>query len=190
VNKSHITGILSPLLQERRFKKALPFIRGNHILDIGCSLGEIIKHLPACIDYIGIEGDSALCRLASNLNPKHTFINQYIDGNNTVPLLIPLQDTILMLSLIEHLNYPAEMLGNLRKYLSNHGRIIITTPTNYSKYILKIGSKFRIFSPESFKEHKNHFSKAELTSLCEKSGYKIIQYSRFELFFNQLIILE
>ena len=45
-NNSQINGLLSPLLQKLRIKNAKRFFRGKSFLDICCSLGEIITHLP------------------------------------------------------------------------------------------------------------------------------------------------
>ncbi len=94
-----------------------------------------------------------------------------------------------MLAILEHLNHPMETLRNLRSYLSKEGIIIITTPSNYARYILQIGSRFRIFSSE-MDEHKNHFSQSELISICRDAGSTIICYSRFELGMNHLIVIK
>ncbi|MCH7755802.1 GtrA family protein, partial [candidate division KSB1 bacterium] len=56
-NNSQINGLLSPLLQKLRIKNAKRFFRGKSFLDIGCSLGEIIPHLPKDAEYVGIEGN-------------------------------------------------------------------------------------------------------------------------------------
>jgi 2-polyprenyl-3-methyl-5-hydroxy-6-metoxy-1,4-benzoquinol methylase len=187
--KTQINGILSPYLQHIRFKKALPYIVGNRIVDIGCSQGEVLKYLSKEVDYIGIEGNPIYFSLAKKINPQYTFINLYIDGDNSHNLNIQERDTILMLAILEHLNKPLKTLTNLKTYLSQNGRIIITTPTNYSKYILKIGSKLKMFTSE-VREHKNHFTKNELLYFCRNANLKIIHYSRFEFGMNQLLVLK
>lgn len=188
-NQTQINGILSSLLQKIRINKALPYIRSNRVLDVGCSIGEILRYLPNDIDYIGIEGNPTYFKNAQARNPNHTFINLYLDGHNSADLDIPERDTIIMLAILEHLNQPIETLINLRRYLSKEGNIVITTPSNFGELFLKIGSKFRIFSSE-IDEHKNHFSKKELISICKEAGAKIVYYSTFEFGMNHLIVLE
>ncbi len=187
--QTQINGMLSPLLQNIRIKKALPFIRGNCILDVGCSAGEMLRYLPHDVDYIGIEGNATYFKNAQLLYPDHNFINLYIDGDNSANLDVPERDTIIMLAILEHLNQPMETLRNLRSYLSQEGIIIITTPSNYARYVLQIGSRFRIFSSE-MDEHKNHFSQSELISICRDAGSTIICYSRFEFGMNHLIVIK
>tara|TARA_Y100000310_G_scaffold205890_1_gene206247 strand:- start:234 stop:809 length:576 start_codon:yes stop_codon:yes gene_type:complete len=186
--RSQINGLFSPYLQKSRFKKIIPYIKGN-LLDIGCSTGEILSYLSTNIDYIGIEGNPIYFDNAQTLNPNHKFINLYLNNENSKNLDIPKIDTILMLAILEHLDKPLEVLKNLKNYLSENSRIIITTPSSYSKYILKVGSALKIFMNEMH-EHKNHFSKKELFSLSEKAGMKVFHHSRFELGMNHLLILE
>ncbi len=189
VKQSQINGLLSPLLQYIRIKKILPFIKGNRILDIGSSNGELLKYLPRDIDYIGIEGNAKYCKTAQLFNPNYKFINLYIDGENFINLNIPKRDTIVMLAILEHLNKPVETLKNLKKFISKNGNIIITTPNKYSEKILKIGSNLKIFMSE-MNEHKNHFSKKDLFDICRMAGTKVIHYSKFEFGFNHLIVLK
>lgn len=186
--QTQLNGFLSPLLQKIRIRKALPYIHGNRILDVGCSNGEIVEYLPDDIDYIGIEGDTGYLKDMQAIYPNHSFINVYLDGDNSADLDISKRDTIIMLGILEHLNQPMETLRNLKRYLSKGGSIIITTPTNYAERILKIGSKFRMFSSK-MDEHKNYFSKSELLSICRDAGASITHYSRFEFGMNHLIVL-
>lgn len=187
--QTQINGILSPLLQRIRINKALPHINGKKILDIGCSNGEMLKYLSQDIDYVGVEGSNSYFNKASETYPNHKFINLYIDGDNAASLDIGKQDTIIMLAVLEHMKFPAKILKNLKKYLAENGRIVITTPSNFSEYILKIGSKFRIFSSE-MDEHENHFSKKNLMSICVSADLNILYYSRFEIGMNHLVVLE
>lgn len=185
---TQINGLLSPLLQYIRIKKALPWIKYNRILDVGCSHGELLAYLPNNVDYIGIEGNTNYYRIAQKNNPKHLFINLYLDGDNSDKLNIPERDTIVMLAILEHLHKPTETLINLKRYLSKDGNIVITTPSNYAEKILKTGSRLKIFSSE-MDEHKNHFSKNDLFQICKMASFSIVHYSKFEFGLNHLIVI-
>ena len=187
--QTELNGILSPFLQKIRMAKALPYIRGKCILDVGSCRGEILKYLKRDIDYIGIEGNSLSCEFAQKKYPQHIFMNLYLDIYNSANFDISKRDTIIMLSVFEHLSEPLEILRNLRRYLAKDGNIVITTPSNYAEWILKAGGKFRIFANDKH-EHKNHFSKAKLISICEEAGASIVHYSSFEFGANHLVVLK
>jgi len=188
-DKTQINGILSPLLQRIRFRKAVPHIRGKGILDVGCSNGEILDHLPEGIDFIGIEGNPSYFEKARLDHPGQRFLNLYLDRDNSKGLDISGRDTIVMLAVLEHLKDPVEILHNLGAYLADGGRIVITTPTNRAEIILKVGSRVRLFSSE-MDEHEDHFSRKRLFEICRAAGYRIVHYSTFEMGLNHLIVLE
>jgi 2-polyprenyl-3-methyl-5-hydroxy-6-metoxy-1,4-benzoquinol methylase len=189
---TQINGLLSPTLQKLRFKNALPFIKGNYILDIGSSNGEIIKLLSPQIKYFGIEGNKEYFEEATKKYKNHKFLNFYLEHdkvNKIEEFGVNKFDTIIMLAVLEHMKSPEETLKLLRTYLSEQGKIIITTPSSAAEPVLKIGSKIGLFSNE-MDEHENHFPKDKLIAMCSRAGYRIVYYKRFELGFNHLIILE
>ena len=189
-NQTPISGILSPFLQKNRFKNAKPYFKGKSFLDIGCSLGEIIPHLPKNSKYLGIEGNKTYLMNAKKRWPRHKFLNIYLEKNNVNRLNITERfDTIIALAVIEHMNEPKKILKGLKKYLKKNGIIIISTPTKFSEFILRFGSKFRIFSSSQIHKHKQHFTKKELKNLVKEAGYKIIHYHSFEFGLNHLIVI-
>ena len=175
-NSTQINGIFSPWLQKFRIKKALLHIIGNKILDVGSSNGELLDYLSPKIEYLGIEGNKRYFKNAKAKYPEYKFVNMYIDGENTNEIInYGKRDTIFMLAVIEHLNYPEHTLKIIKKCLSNKGVIIITTPNSNSKNILHVGSKLGLFTNEMH-EHKNHFSKKELEKVINKAELNIKYY--------------
>jgi len=186
---TQINGLISPLLQIIRLSRALPFLKGKYILDVGCSNGEILKYLPVNIDYIGIEGNYNYCQRAKKNNPKFQFINLYLNENNVDKLPVSERSTIFMLAILEHLDDPISVLKGLKQYLQTHGRIIITTPSKYSRFILESGSNIKLFMRE-MDEHKHYFSKEDLFNISEQVQLKIKYYRKFEFGLNNLLVLE
>jgi 2-polyprenyl-3-methyl-5-hydroxy-6-metoxy-1,4-benzoquinol methylase len=188
--RSQINGIISPLLQKIRINQAKRFMKGNSFLDVGSSLGEIIRILPKKAIYVGIEGNKDFFINAKNKNPNHKFINLYLNKNNVKNLKIKEKfDTIFALAVVEHMNDPEQIISGLKKYLKPEGRIIITTPSKWSELILNLGSKLGIFM-EEMGEHKKQFTKEEIIKLGISAGYSIEHYKSFELGMNHLLVLK
>ena len=185
---SQINGLLSPMLQRMRFGAALPFLKGGSFLDIGCSQGEIIKHLPEGSEYTGIEGNKDYFQAARQQNPGKKFINLYLDEENAKHLDVGRVDVIIALAVIEHMENPVDVLSAMRRYLKPGGRIIISTPSKKSELVLRFGSKLRIFTSEMH-EHKKQFSKDELFDMVKRSGYRVELYKSFEIGMNHLIVI-
>jgi len=183
-----VSGLLSPLLERWRLKKVVKWVSGNTVLDCGCGSGKILDYLPAISKYTGIDSDEKVIENAKMR--KLPFDTDYFAlqlGKEKLELKDK-YDTIIMSAFIEHLDNPLSVLEELKMFLAENGRIIITTPSSKSEWILNIGSKFNIFSGDAFREHKNHFSKQSLIYLMNKSGLDIVHYEKFELGFNQLIV--
>jgi len=189
VNQSQINGLLSPILQKMRIINAKPYFSGNRFLDIGSSLGEIIKYLPLNSEYVGIEGNKIYYGNAKKLYPDKQFINLYLDRKNVKYLPVNGKfDTIIMLAILEHVDHPADILSSLKKFLSDKGVIIVSTPNKTGNAILNLGSKIGLFMNE-MDEHRELFTKKRLFDMAQKSGYKVVHYHSFELGMNHLMVL-
>ena len=155
---------LEKLLQGYRFKKVK-----NHLL------GDVL-------DFGGNEGELKL----------------YVKGNYTLvnydhsPMYSKTFDTIVSLAVIEHMEVP-EVFEVFKKYkccLREDGIIFLTTPTPASKPILEILAFLGILDKENIEEHKHYWTKKELFKLAKNTGYKVIEYEKFQLRFNQYMILK
>jgi len=184
------TGVFSPILEYWRLKKAVKWIRGKRIVDIGCGSAKISTYLSKKAEYTGIESNNKVLKKVRRKFPKRTFIHMSVNERTIKKLKTNNIDTLIMLAFIEHIDHPDRFLRAVKGKLRPGGRVILTTPTAAAERILKFGAKLGLFSSEAFHEHKNHFSKADLFGLCKESGYGIIHYSSFELGFNHFIVLE
>jgi len=151
-------------LQTLRFKKVRPYLIGD-VLDFGGNKGELGKFVTG--KYLAVNYDwSAL------------------EGKNF--------DTIVCLAVIEHL-LPEEVFGVFKKFkgiLKKDGRIFVTTPTRIVKPVLELMASLGIVDKKNIAEHKHYWSKTELYELAHKTGFAVKKYKKFQLGFNQLIILE
>jgi len=186
-DRGQITGILSPILESWRMNEIKRFTIGNRILDFGCGYGKFATLIPDK-EYIGIDIDLEVICSAKQLHQNRKNVQFYtleeFKMNNQ------LFDSIVLAAVLEHLDNPIQLLGELKSCLSKGGRIIITTPTPLANTILEFGSKFRLFSREAVEEHNHLFEKDDLTALSRQIGMKLERYERFELGMNQLAVFK
>jgi 2-polyprenyl-3-methyl-5-hydroxy-6-metoxy-1,4-benzoquinol methylase len=155
---------LEKLLQRYRFNKAKKFISGD-VLDFGGNEGELKRF---------VKGEYTL------VNYDHS------------PIYSKTYDTILLLAVLEHIEI-SDVLQIFKKFkycLRDEGTIFLTTPTQASKPILEILAFFGLLDKMNIEEHKHYWNKNELFSLAKETNYEIINYRKFQLGFNQYIILK
>jgi len=170
-----------------RFNKVRKYIpKDSVICDIGCgSDAYFLKNISGLIKYgVGLDKD----------------IKEYKDSKIELKNLevferIPLEgekfDVITMMAALEHMDYPQEVLKESFRLLKKEGKLIMTTPTPFSKSILEIlAFKLRLISKESIQEHKNYFWPKDIKKILLASGFKKenIKSYFFEFLLNSLIV--
>lgn len=157
-------SFIDKFLQNRRFREVKPFLAGD-VLDFGGNQGELGKHVRG--KYLVVNYDHSV------MDKTH-------------------YDTIVCLAVIEHID-PTEVLKIFYKFkeiLKEDGKIFLTTPTKAAKPILEFVAFLGMIDKISIADHKYYWRKREIYSLAEKTGLVIKQYRKFQLGFNQLVILE
>ena len=184
-SRGQITGVLSPLLEKWRMNKIKKYLAGYKILDFGCGYGKLASVLTEK-EYTGIDRDKEIIEFAKvnnaeRWNAKFYSLDEFENKNYKF-------DTVVLSAVIEHLDYPVQTLMELKKYLNDGGRIIITTPSPKANKILAIGSKFKLFSKEALEEHKDLLSKSDFLGISKEIGLTLEHYETFEFGLNQLAI--
>lgn len=174
-------GLLSPYLRKQRFLAAAPYLRGR-VLDFGCGSGG----LAALIDhdrYLGVEIDSLSLELAQRRFAAHRFMSGLPDPSEKF-------DTVVLLAVIEHVDEPAALLGQLAGYLTDagSGRIVVTTPHPSVEWVHEYGAAMGLFSKHAGEEHKDLLDRAKLEQAGRQAGLALMSYSRFLLGANQIAI--
>lgn len=155
---------LERFLQNYRFKVVKPYLIGD-VLDFGGNEGELQKIVKGA--YTVINYDHSLMENA------HC-------------------DTIVSLAVIEHIEIDEvfKIFNKFKQILNEEGRIFITTPTKMAKPVLEIWAFLGIVDKKNIEEHKHYWSKKELFDLAVKTGFTVKKYKKFQIGFNQFIILE
>ncbi len=140
------------------------------ILDVGCGTGEIMAHLPAYGNAVGVDfslealGYSHL-RGAPNL----------IQGNGTqLPLKSSSFDIILLLDFLEHTRDDRQVLRDCYDVLTPGGHLLVTVPALPSLWSKR----------DRELHHFRRYRKRELTNRLRGAGFQIhrITYRNFLLF--------
>lgn len=158
-------------LSRRRILRSLPRAAGLVILDCGCGYrAEMLSALRSRIGRgvgIDIRVDPAL-KSAGGLE----FIEDTLE--NVLPgLTAESFDVILLVSVLEHLASPEEILTHVHRLLRPGGRLLINVPTWRGKRFLEF-SAFRLgLSPAAeMDDHRMYYDKRDLWPLLVGSGFK------------------
>jgi 2-polyprenyl-3-methyl-5-hydroxy-6-metoxy-1,4-benzoquinol methylase len=124
-------------------------------------------------------------------------LNPFVKGNYTIvnydhsPMEGKQFDTIVFLAVIEHIDVSEVYLifDKFSKHLKKRGKILITTPTPKSKWILELLAAIGILDKQNIEEHKHYWDKKDIVDLANKNGFKVIEYKNFQLGFNQFVIM-
>ena len=156
--------VLEGFLQQSRFKKAIPFLKGD-VLDFGGNEGELKKYVP---------GNYTL------VNYDHT------------PMKNKTFDTIVALAVIEHIPVGDvfTVFKSFKHKLRPDGTLLLTTPTPRAKRLVEWLAFLNLLDRHNIREHKHYWSKEDICQLAEQNGFTVKAYKTFQLGFNQMVVLE
>jgi len=179
------SGILSPFLQRRRIRAALPHLGSGRVLDVGCACGALADHVPPA-RYVGVDVDVDAIDVARRTYGSHQFLS--VDEFEAAGL--PPFDVIVALAVIEHVPDPGEWLARWSAHLAEGGRLVLTTPHPLFRKVHDVGAAIRLFSREAAAEHETLLDRAALTRASATADLVPRRYRRFLYGANQLFTLE
>jgi glycosyltransferase involved in cell wall biosynthesis len=113
--------------ETQRYEWAAKNLVGNHMLEIGCSIGYGTQFFPATMNYLGLDYDPIIVSVANEQNWHPNCFFQCADIN-TFELFD--YDTIVAFEVIEHLDNGLEIVEKLKQHCK---RLLITVPHNEPK---------------------------------------------------------
>lgn len=132
-------------------KNIILAFEGRKILDAGCGDGRLCYELcKEKVKVIGVDYSQRAIKFAKAFNPKTKF---YVDSLESFTIPIKFNQIILMETL-EHIdpNNIDLVINNLKKHLTNRGRLIITVPS--------------ILTPlKNYPKHYQHFTQNSLKNV-------------------------
>lgn len=158
-----------------------PYIIRKSVLDIGCWSGPLEELLQKekC-DVVGIDIESKPLQVAQKKFPKFKFFKHSII--NPMPKKFGLFDTVLYFMVIEHIPRGSELnsLLNINRAMKKNGTLFINTMNN--------NFLSNLMDPAFLFGHR-HYSKNEISTLLELSGFKVKETKFNAGFFTTLSIL-
>lgn len=175
-------GVFTTLLRVRRFKEVIPYLTGR-VLDYGCGVGLLARHVPAA-RYLGVEPDRAVLEKARALSPMHRFLSSVDDGEHF--------ETVVLLAVLEHVREPASFVGRLAGYLNDsaEAHLVITTPHPAYQSAYVVGARIGLFARSASEEHVGLLDRATVEKAGNVVGLSLVNYRRFLLGANQLFVFE
>lgn len=158
-------------------KKHLPTQPDLEILELGC--GYQAKLLCALQDKIkkGVGVDFHIDTHLKQTYPKLHFIEKPIE--EALPQLTPhVFHVVMLISVLEHLQEPAEVLKKCHQLLQANGTLLINVPTWRGKFFLEF-SAFKLGTSHAaeIEDHKMYYDKRDLWPLLIQAGFKPSQIS-------------
>lgn len=163
------------------------------ILDIGCSLGCFLNNVKKSI---GAETWGVDCCNQSKIieNSIDYYFNDSIE-NVISKLPDNYFDCITFNDVLEHLQYPEEVLHEIKVKLTDNGVIIASIPNIYNFSILKMLILKKEWEYKGFGimdyTHLRFFTKKSIVRLFEDTGYKIasIKGINYKLSLKRIIMI-
>jgi len=131
---------LDKLFRHLRTKQIISLIPDDTVIcDIGCGANPYF--LKAVRDFIahGIGVDKNIPTLQ---DPKLEF--RKLEVSKVVPLGDESCDVVTMIAVLEHVEYPEDIIREVYRILRKEGRFVITIPTPAARMPLEILAKFRL----------------------------------------------
>lgn len=177
---------LDKFIRYLRLRQISPFIGKDRIVcDLGCGDGSTLRQLKSKIK----SGYGADREVDSSREENLRFIKA--DLTQPLSLRDGEFDIVLLLAVIEHLESPDLILGEIWRILKPGGRLILTTPAPRSKKLLEfLAFRLEIISGEGVLDHKHYYSGQELINLLRKFNFRILKLKLFEFGLNQIVVAE
>lgn len=174
-------------LRINKVKKLIP--PKSKVLDIGCGYeGYFLQKIESHLSLgMGLDID-----IKSNIKSKKIKLKKF-KLLKTIPEKDSSFDVVVALAILEHLEYPQNILEEIKRVLKPEGICILTTPHKRIKPLLEFLSfKLGIISKDEIKDHKQYFDKPELLNILINAGFgeKGIELSSFIFGMNLLAVTQ
>jgi 2-polyprenyl-3-methyl-5-hydroxy-6-metoxy-1,4-benzoquinol methylase len=156
--------ILEPLLRRMRIRQVLPYLNRYpdcRVLDVGCGWEArlLCSIEPRIHSGVGVDFKAPTLKTG-----KIETIATRLDAS--LPFCDASFDFVTMLAVLEHLDYPQEILRECARVLKPGGGLFLTVPSWYAKPVLEfLAFKIGIVNSDEIRDHKRYFNREDLVHL-------------------------
>lgn len=175
--------LLEPPLMQWRIRQVLPdFPTKGVLVDIGCGnppalINRVKEKMDRCIGV-----DSAV---STSKNKKVSIVKQYMRKKIKIPARSA--DVVTLLAILEHLDYPAEIVSECYRILKPRGKLLLTVPSPKSQMPLKFLTSLDLVDPVMVSQHKRYFTHQQLRRILSKAGFSRIRITSFQVGLNTYV---
>lgn len=178
---------LEPALRRLRARRILPYVSrfGQcRLLDVGCGReARLLRELePVLGSGVGIDWK------APDLNsPRLSTVRARI--THTLPFPEASFDLVTMLAVLEHLQEPEAVLGEIARVLRPGGGLLLTAPSKLARPILEfLAFRLGIVNPAEIRDHKRYYARRDLCELVSAApGLAVVEHAYFQLGCNNFL---
>ncbi|STQ86801.1 class I SAM-dependent methyltransferase [Helicobacter muridarum] len=100
-------------------------------------------------------------------------------------------EVVTLLAVLEHLNYPLDMLREIARVLKPNGILLLTVPSHLAKPVLEfLAYRLKIVSEAEIRDHKRYYNKKDLCSLISQTpSLALHKHNYFQLGMNNFAII-
>jgi len=170
-------GALEGYLARRRAQKANQLIpeqqRRGRLLDVGCGSYPYFLATTQFAEKWGIDQVFA-AESTLELDDGHVALIPFdIQRDVSLPFATDFFSVVTMLAVFEHIE-PARLkflLGEVHRVLQPGGTFVMTTPSSWTDWLLKLMAGLGLVSHAEIDEHKDTYSQAEIKSALGTAGF-------------------
>jgi 2-polyprenyl-3-methyl-5-hydroxy-6-metoxy-1,4-benzoquinol methylase len=157
------------LTQKRKLIERITKKKSGTLLDVGSGTGAFLHEMNFNNwNVTGLEPDNDAINIAKDLYGLHLQ-----DTKELFNLISGSYDAITLWHVLEHVHQLHSYIDQLKKLLSENGRLIIAVP-NYTSYDEKVYQQY--WAAYDVPRHLYHFSPRAMEVLINKHGLKIIDH--------------
>ena len=164
---------LDRLLLDFKFRRILPYIKRGAVLDVGCGIGRMTESIHNAGFYVtGVDGSLARISEARVRVPSVEFIHSLFEDYKPKHLFA----TVVLSSVLEHVDEPVELLKMCRGWLDGGGVLIAAVPNRNALHKLvgrAMGFTTSFTSNDVMVGHVNTYNLTELWVQLLEAGFRI-----------------
>lgn len=142
----------------------------DKVVDYGCATGEFVYYAHNDFDIVGCDVSSDAICIAKKRYPdlSDCFMgsDEFLDNSEKY-------DIIALWDVIEHIDFPIELIERLKEKLNTDGYLVMSTPNIGALFARQTKSLWPFMTPP---EHLVFFSKKSMQYLAKKMGFVICKW--------------